>query len=83
VVAGHGEQSGEEPSRSRGNSGSRGRERVRGGESGRGHLHYNHTRWDKVVPTWDGGDRREPFKKPLWLTSAPGSISYFQSFSII
>jgi hypothetical protein len=26
-------------------------------ESGRGFLHYNHARRDKVVPTWDGGDR--------------------------
>jgi hypothetical protein len=24
-------------------------------ESGRGLLHYNHERKDKVMPTWDGG----------------------------
>jgi hypothetical protein len=28
-------------------------------------------------------DQRESFKRLLWLTSGPDSISYFQSFSII
>jgi hypothetical protein len=28
-------------------------------------------------------DRRKPFKRLLWLSSGLGSISYFQSFSIM
>jgi hypothetical protein len=72
-------------------------------ESGRGLLQCNHTRRNKAVPMWDGGDWWctitiaspcavscahagdwcELSKRPLRLTSGPGSILYFQSFSII
>jgi hypothetical protein len=37
----------------------------------------------RVVSRVFAGDRHEPFKQSLWLTSRPDSISYFQSFSII
>jgi hypothetical protein len=36
-----------------------------------------------VVSRVSAGDRCEPFKRPLRLTSGPDSISYFQSFSIV